>query len=330
MKTQPGAILCLFGSLASLLPSLVRADVLSHLPEKASPGAIKFQPALDFDEDVCYYTAAIDNVGAINPGLPNKDQKHSQCRHPDRLENLNVYVRQRCNGGWCAYLYDYYAEMDNPPSLSTVGGHRNEWEHVVVWTKYSQTNELGWPADETISHVSTSAHGEFYTHKAKDYSFADFGDGDGPNHPLVVVHHKGALNASLRPAEYHDVEKGPENYTKKWVRGALVQMETIDKGLKKALEDADWGGPNAAVLHGIEDYLSDAMPDEAKYAFNPKLENKPLMFELKGHVPQVSNYGWFRVPSKIQGNVPRESNYGWFRVPSEIVPSGIHTRKWVG
>ncbi|KAF7195833.1 NLP effector protein 3 [Pseudocercospora fuligena] len=303
MKNKYGVLLCLFGLLASLLPSLAKADVLPRLPQKASPGAIKFQPALDFDEDVCYYTAAVDEMGDINPGLPNKDQKHSHCRHPDRLENLNVYVRQRCNGGWCAYLYDYYAEMDNPPALSTVGGHRNEWEHVVVWTKYTQLDALGWPLDETISHVSTSAHGDFYTHHAKHVNWMDFSDGDGPNHPLIVVHHKGGLNASLRPAETHDMEEEPENCTGEWVRGDLVQMETIDKGLKKALEDADWGGPNAAVLHGLNDYLKDAMPKEAKGAFDPKLENKPLYFELKGYEAQVSNYGWYRDPSQIPPEV---------------------------
>ncbi|KXT01897.1 hypothetical protein AC578_2176 [Pseudocercospora eumusae] len=296
MKTQT----CLSGLLASLLPSLVKADVLSRLPEKASPGALKFQPALDFDDDVCYYTAAVDIVGDINPGLPNKDQKHSHCRHPDRLENLNVYVRQRCNGGWCAYLYDYYAEMDNPPTLSTVGGHRNEWEHVVVWTQYSQTDQLGWPVDETISHVSTSAHGEFYTHPVQTYNFADFTDGTGPTHPLIIVHHKAGLNASLRPAEPRDIAKDPENCTREWVRGALLSMETLDKGLKQALEAADWGGPNPAVIHGLEEYLIDAMPDEARFSFNPLRENRPLLFEVMGGEAQVSNYGWWRDPSEIR------------------------------
>ncbi|EME81733.1 uncharacterized protein MYCFIDRAFT_78817 [Pseudocercospora fijiensis CIRAD86] len=288
-----------FALVASLLPSLVKADVLTPLPQKASEGAIKFQPALDFDEDVCYYTAAIDALGEVNNGLHNKNQRHSHCRHPNRLENLNVYVRQRCNGGWCAYVYDYYAEMDNPPSLSTVGGHRHEWEHVIVWTKYTHTDKIGWPLDETVEYVSTSAHGDFSTHHARHFSF-EFTP-DGGMHPLIVVHHKGALNASLRPASDDDVNKDPENCTDAWVLGALLSMEALEKNLKQALEDKDWGGPNAAVLHDLNRYLKDAIPREAREdGFDPELENLQLPFELKGYESQVSNYGWVRDPAEIR------------------------------
>ncbi|KAH7362814.1 fibronectin type III domain-containing protein [Plectosphaerella cucumerina] len=51
------------------------------------------------------------------------------CRDRADLENTNVYSRQRCNSGYCMYMYDYYFEKD----YAAVGGHKHDWEHIIVW-----------------------------------------------------------------------------------------------------------------------------------------------------------------------------------------------------
>ena len=137
----------------SLLPILLGttiANLLGATPDNATPGALKWQPVLDFDRDTCLHTAAIDEWGNLNEGLTTN--QFSQCSDGDRLQHANTYSRQRCNHGWCAYMYAYYAEMDaTVASIATtgrIGGHRHDWEHVIVWT-----------LNDEMSFVSWSAHG---------------------------------------------------------------------------------------------------------------------------------------------------------------------------
>ena len=84
-------------------------DIRGSLPAASDPMESKFQPAMDFDKDGCYYTSAMDPNGNMNPGLgaangvpPNC--LRAGCRDNNRLENNNVYSRKRCNNGWCAIM----------------------------------------------------------------------------------------------------------------------------------------------------------------------------------------------------------------------------------
>lgn len=124
------------------------ADSIWNLPEShASAGALRYQPALDWDDDTCYHTAAIEPSGKTNPGLvPNSDE--SQCREKNRLDYGNVYAREVCNQGWCVYMYGYYSEMD----WSRWSSHRHDWEHAMVWTRGADVWSVMW-----------SAHGECTT-----------------------------------------------------------------------------------------------------------------------------------------------------------------------
>ncbi|KAF1829724.1 hypothetical protein BDW02DRAFT_485857, partial [Decorospora gaudefroyi] len=94
----------------------------------ATEDALKWQPVLDWDTNTCYQTSAIDSSGHTNPGLA-PDWDLSECRSRARLENCNTYARQRCNHGWCVYMYGYYSEMDWSPFSE----HRHDWEHAMVW-----------------------------------------------------------------------------------------------------------------------------------------------------------------------------------------------------
>ena len=77
---------------------------------------------------------AISAQGTIAEGLPHSwTGITSNCRDLSDLDNNNVYARQRCNSGWCVYLYGYYFEKDVaiPNFLDT--GHTHDWEHIAVW-----------------------------------------------------------------------------------------------------------------------------------------------------------------------------------------------------
>ena len=93
-------------------PASAAVDPPRALPENATANDKKFQPALDFDENGCYDVPAIGPDGAISEGLPHKGVGLSDdCHDESDLDNVNVYSRQRCNSGWCVYLYDRSADL---------------------------------------------------------------------------------------------------------------------------------------------------------------------------------------------------------------------------
>ncbi|RGP78646.1 hypothetical protein FLONG3_3268 [Fusarium longipes] len=168
-----------------------KRNLLTKLPKNADENSLRFQPALDFDKDSCYNTAAVDPSGNLNPGLPNKGSPANGCRDLPRLDNANVYSRSRCNNGWCAYMYEYYFEVDRTGRGS--GGHVHDWENVVVFVENGNR----------IARVAPSAHGGY-----KGATNNPVLDGD---HPLIVYHKNGLSTHAFRIAredERHDVENG--------------------------------------------------------------------------------------------------------------------------
>lgn len=99
-------LLALLGTSAAVTGSpLSKRDVVNPLPENADAKAIKFQPVMDFDTDSCYNTAATDAQGNLNAGLQVDNTGITEnCREVNRLDNSNVYSRQRCNNGICAIM----------------------------------------------------------------------------------------------------------------------------------------------------------------------------------------------------------------------------------
>ncbi|KAI0131132.1 necrosis inducing protein-domain-containing protein [Daldinia grandis] len=180
-------------------------DIVNPLPEIATKDDKRWQPAADFDTDSCYNTAAISPDGQINPGMDHNYSGPSEnCRNSARLDNNNVYSRKRCNNGWCAFIYDYYFEKDVAvPYVIDAGGHRNDWEHVIVFVK-----------DGKAEYVAVGKHGDFDTRKAEDVRWED------GTHPKVVYHKQGGSTHMWRFAREDDDKI--ENERGVWFKGPLV------------------------------------------------------------------------------------------------------------
>ena len=200
------------------------------LGENATPGALKYQPVIDFDRSACYNTAAITRDGRLNSGLElcGRDQacRHrvdlgqDDCQKADRLDNSNTYVREKCtDDGWCFYLYGYYFEKDEPGNATPLEGHKHDLEHVAVWTQNGEAKILGW-----------SAHGNYDT----DYSNKVEWEG---NHPRFVIHRDWGSTHAFRKAKHNEA---PENVKGKWIRSPLVSIEKMDRALKDKLLGHDW------------------------------------------------------------------------------------------
>ncbi|OTB06780.1 hypothetical protein M426DRAFT_318490 [Hypoxylon sp. CI-4A] len=224
---------------------LFARDPPQALPENATANDKKFQPAMDFDTDGCYNTPAIGPDGTINPGLDHENTGLSEdCHDLSDLQNNNVYSRARCNNGWCAYLYDYYFEKDVAlANIPLDPGHRNDWEHIVVWVQ-----------DDEVKVVAVSQHGDYQIKSAADVRF------DG-THPKTIYNKDGISTHNFRFANEDD--ENIENDTGAWFYGPLISYNGFPStDLRDKLVAYDFGSASIAFKDGsFEGQLEKARGD---------------------------------------------------------------------
>ncbi|KAI0882075.1 NPP1-domain-containing protein [Annulohypoxylon maeteangense] len=261
-----GAILLLasVSNASPTLPSIFARDPPKMLPAKATANDLKWQPAMDFDKDSCYNTPAIDAQGNIAPGLStNNAAGGAGCRDASDLVNNNVYSRQRCNNGWCAYLYDYYMEKDTKYQNAPLGGgHRHEWEHVVIWVKNDQ-----------LEYVAASRHGG-YTVKDKNDPAVQI---DSGTHAKIVYHKDGGSTHAFRFPKTDGTDEPPENHSGKWyISPGLVSYNGFPStGLRDKLVSYDFGTATIAFKDAkFADNLKKAAPKGITFDFG-RDENSP-------------------------------------------------------
>ncbi|RGP62534.1 hypothetical protein FLONG3_10183 [Fusarium longipes] len=249
-------------------PSLAVRDDSSPLRpiqgDRAQAFEFKFQPLLDFDTDSCYNVPAIDPDGNISEGLePTSDV--SECRQASTLDNSNVYVRGRCNRGWCAFVYSYFFQMDWAAGWPFgKWNHRYDWENVIVWAKQGEPQT-----------VAVSCHGDYDSREVMnvlmaespaEYPLPDWSwlPADKPTHPKVVFHKDNVRTHCFRFAKGSD--EPVENDKGVWIRGGLLGWSDYDPKLRDKLTGFDFGGAHLA-WHTEEDFtkqLIKSMPQAAR------------------------------------------------------------------
>jgi hypothetical protein len=221
----------------------------AELPGNAEVLERTWQPAYDYDTNGCYPTPAVGPGGAVNGGLNPTGSLSGECHDTSDLDNTNGYSRYKCNNGWCAIAYGLYFEKDQALANSSIGGHRHDWEHVVVWVQNNQA-----------VYVSTSAHGQFTVHPASSVRW------DG-THPKIVYHKDGASTHTFRLGNSND--EPPENAYGTWQYPSLVGWNGYPStAVRDALSNYDFGSANFGLKDGnFATTLSRAMP--AGIAFDP-------------------------------------------------------------
>ncbi|WP_405621309.1 NPP1 family protein [Streptomyces sp. NBC_01508] len=232
-------------ALVIAFPGSALADPPGALPANADGLEQTFQPGYDYDTDGCYPTPAIGPDGTVNPGLNPSGALNGQCRDSWDLDNTNGYSRTKCDNGWCAIIYGLYFEKDQAVVGSSLGGHRNDWEHVVVWVRNDQAQ-----------YVSTSAHGNFDIHTRDQIRW------DG-THPKVVYHKDGVGTHAFRAANTND--EPPENHYGAWQFPGLVGWNGYPAGLRDKLSQADFG----SAVFGLKDGNFNGHLEKAKPAGIP-------------------------------------------------------------
>ncbi|WP_394436395.1 NPP1 family protein [Streptomyces sp. SGAir0957] len=219
------------------------------LPGNADATEQTYQPAYDYDTDGCYPTPAIGPDGTVNGGLKPSGALNGQCRDASDLDNTNGYSRTKCNNGWCAILYGLYFEKDQAVAGSGLGGHRNDWEHVVVWVH-----------DGQAAYVSTSAHGGFHVYPRDQIRW------DG-THPKIVYHKDGIGTHCFRPASAND--EPPENHKGTWQFPTLVGWNGYPAGLRDKLSAYDFGSANFGLKDSsFASHLAGALPSGVPFDVN--------------------------------------------------------------
>ncbi|MER6093096.1 NPP1 family protein [Streptomyces bluensis] len=218
------------------------------LPANADTTEQTWQPAYDYDTDGCYSTPAIGPDGTVNGGLNPTGALNGECRDASDLDNTNGYSRYKCNNGWCAVMYGLYFEKDQAVAGSSIGGHRHDWEHVVVWVQNNQAQ-----------YVATSAHGSFNIYTRDQIRW------DG-NHPKIVYHKDGISTHAFRPANSND--EPPENHKGTWQYPPLVGWNGYPAGLRDKLSAYNFGSANFGLKDGsFNSHLAAAKP--SGIAFDP-------------------------------------------------------------
>ncbi|WP_432135391.1 MULTISPECIES: NPP1 family protein [unclassified Streptomyces] len=235
-------------ALVLAVPTVAHAAPPPALPQNATQEELTYRPAFDYDTDGCYSSAAIGPDGTVNGGLKPTGALNGNCRDAGDLENTNSYSRAKCDHDWCAYLYGLYFEKDQALPGISLGGHRHDWEHVVVWVQGGQ-----------VRYVATSNHGSFTVHAASTVRFEG-------THAKVVYHKDGIGTHCFRLANGND--EPPENHRGTWQYPPLVGWDGYPAGLRDKLSSHDFGSAHFGLKDAsFAGHLAEAKP--SGIAFDP-------------------------------------------------------------
>ncbi|USP74606.1 hypothetical protein yc1106_01880 [Curvularia clavata] len=154
------ALVATSGVLATPTPSKIQAravvahDSLNPIPNRVQPGAIgraiiKFQPLLHIAHGCQPYTA-VDDAGNTSGGLQDTGSSDGGCRDTNKGQ---TYARAAWHKGKFGIMYAWYFPKDQPIAGNVAGGHRHDWEGVVVWIDNPAA------ANPRILGAAASAHG---------------------------------------------------------------------------------------------------------------------------------------------------------------------------
>lgn len=153
-------------------------------------------PVFDFDGDGCLPSAGIGRQGQQNEGLETGGGLGEHCRESDFLNTSNTLHRYACKtvgvDEFCGHSYALYFMKDQTVN-NIGGGHKNDWEHAMVWTK-----------NGNLTHGSYSSHGNLTTKAVSQLPLES-------GHLKIVYHKDGGLTHALRFAQSGESAENPYN-----------------------------------------------------------------------------------------------------------------------
>jgi hypothetical protein len=161
----------------------VEPDAIAPLPGRATAEQLHFLPVFVLSEGSCMPASAIDALGRLGKGLPAKRTMDGGCLPFGRA---NVYTQSLTVGDRTAHIYAVYFPKDGASPYGA-GGHRHDWEHVIVWTR-----------DLEVSAVTFAQHSGWYTMPRDRIRLQG-------EHPVVFV-------GRAKHGMYHGRNRGPGSF----------------------------------------------------------------------------------------------------------------------
>ena len=202
---------------------------VSPLPERATALDKRFQPAIDFDTDVCFNVPAVDAAGAISPAASTyATRPPASCRSASYRTQSNVYARSRCNNGYCGRVYSYFWQSDF--------SHAYDWESIIVWTTDQGTGSR-------VVGVTRGDHGKWDTRSGDQLRFVS--DASGEHAKLVFHYETWAFSHLWRFSKTDGGDEPVENGTGQWLIQPLVSWNGYPSvGVRNAVSNYDFKGAN--------------------------------------------------------------------------------------
>ncbi|MET4897811.1 NPP1 family protein [Sphingomonadaceae bacterium jetA1] len=204
---------------------------VTPLREAATTLDKRFQPALDFDTDVCFNVSAVDASGNISARASTyATRPPAACRKADYLRQSNVYARSRCNNGYCARVYSYFWQSDF--------SHAYDWESIIVWTTDAGTSSR-------VVGVTRGDHGKWDTRATSDGQLRFVSDSTGEHVKIVYHYETWGFSHLLRFAKTNGGDEPPENGTGQWVVQPLVSWNGYPSiAIRDKVSNYDFDGTN--------------------------------------------------------------------------------------
>ncbi|EOD52252.1 putative necrosis- and ethylene-inducing protein 1 precursor protein [Neofusicoccum parvum] len=199
-------------------------DSLNPWPEAVRTGTEgdgikRFEPTLHIAHGCQPYTA-VNEAGDISGGLQDTGSSTGGCRDTGKGQ---TYVRAKWHNGRFAIMYSWYFPKDHPNSGDVAGGHRHDWENVVVF--------IDDPAAATPTLIGASAS-----------SHSGYTKSDNPqrNGDRVMVEY--FTNFPTNHELQFKTSEGADY--------ALLDWDVMTDAAKQALQNADFGSANVPFKDG--------------------------------------------------------------------------------
>lgn len=215
---------------------------LEPLHGNATDEQLKYLPYFVLSKDGCMPAPAIDAESRLSFGLPHTRSVNGDCLP---LGKANIYSQKLSVGASTALAYALYFPKDGAAPFG-VGGHRHDWEYVIVWTK-----------DEQVTAVTFHQHKGWYTQPRGQIELRE-------EHPVIYV-------GRAKHGMYHKQHAGPggvwsgicyfcddrgKNASIWYAPDALLDVDLLSPLAKRLLSLKLWGKANSPFRDDV--FLADA------------------------------------------------------------------------
>ena len=233
--------------------SVVPHNSIKYIPESYRGGSEgnairRYEPYLHIAHG-CQSYPAVSSTGQVGGGLQNSGSPSGGCNDP---ANGQTYVRGAWYKGRYAIMYSWYFPKDQTTAGGANGGHRHDWENVVIWIDNRTCNPFTSSSKHLLIQLSLAAN-------ANPRVFGGAASGHGG--------YKKTANPQMRDGNRLQVEyftNFPTNHELQFKTSpggdhAMIDYDTVNADVRRALDGYEWGKANCPFKNGnFENNLAQA------------------------------------------------------------------------